>query len=238
VRPVAEAAFARTAGAPLISGNSVRLLKDARENYPAWLQAIRNAKRRVHFECYIIHEDSVGREFSDALIAKATEGVRVRVAYDWLGGFGKASRRFWRRLRAGGVEVRCYNPPSLDSPLGWVSRDHRKCLVVDGKIGFIAGLCVGTAWIGDPAANIEPWRDTGVEITGNAVANIDQAFAQVWAMMGSPIPDAELGADTVDYAGSTDVRVVATIPMTAGMSRVDELVAALARKKLWLTDAY
>jgi cardiolipin synthase len=238
VRPLAEAAFARTAGAPLISGNRVRLLKDARENYPAWLAAIRNAKDRIHFECYIIHEDSVGQQFSDALIAKAGEGVRVRVAYDWMGGFGKASRRFWRRLRAGGVEVRCYNPPALDSPLGWVSRDHRKCLVVDGKVGFVAGLCIGMAWVGDPGRNIEPWRDTGVEIRGNAVAKIDHAFAQVWATMGPPIPEAELGADAVDDAGPTDVRVVATIPMTAGMSRVDELVAAIARKRLWLTDAY
>jgi cardiolipin synthase A/B len=166
VRSIAEAAFARAAGAPLIRGNRVRLLKDARENYPAWLEAIHNAKRRIHFECYIIHEDSVGEEFSDALIARAAQGVRVRVAYDWMGGFGKASRRFWNLLRTGGVEVRCYNPPRLDSPLGWLSRDHRKCLVVDGKIGFIAGLCVGTAWVGDPSKKIDPWRDTGVESGG------------------------------------------------------------------------
>src|SRR3954447_15219807 len=132
VRVVAEGAFSRAAGAPLIGHNRVRLLKDARENYPAWLTAIGNAKRHVHFECYIIHEDAAGREFADALIAKAIHGVRVRVAYDWMGGFGKTSRRFWNRLRGAGIEVRCYNPPHLDSPLGWVSRDHRKMLVVDG----------------------------------------------------------------------------------------------------------
>jgi cardiolipin synthase A/B len=238
VRSIAEAAFARAAGAPLIRGNRVRLLKDARENYPAWLEAIHNAKRRIHFECYIIHEDAVGEEFSDALIARASEGVRVRVAYDWMGGFGKASRRFWNRLRTGGVEVRCYNPPRLDSPLGWLSRDHRKCLVVDGKIGFIAGLCIGTAWVGDPSKRIDPWRDTGVEISGNAVVDIDRAFAQVWATMGSAVPEAEGNGKTVDDPGGTSVRVVATVPMTAGMSRVDELVASLARNTLWLTDAY
>jgi cardiolipin synthase len=72
-RTVAEQAFSRTAGAPLISGNSVRLLIDAAENYPAWLAAIAGAKHHVHFESYIIHEDSAGETFADALIAKAQQ---------------------------------------------------------------------------------------------------------------------------------------------------------------------
>src|SRR5262245_63569878 len=119
VRVLAEQAFSRAAGAPLVPGNSIRLLKDARENYPAWLDAIAGAKRFIHFESYIIHDDAVGDQFSDALIARARDYVPVRVIYDWMGGFGKTSRRFWRRLRAGGVEVRCYNAPTLASPLGW-----------------------------------------------------------------------------------------------------------------------
>jgi phosphatidylserine/phosphatidylglycerophosphate/cardiolipin synthase-like enzyme len=69
-RSLADHAFSRAAGAPLIPGNCVRLLKDAGENYPAWLKAIREAKRRVHFECYIIHEDQAGETFADALIEK------------------------------------------------------------------------------------------------------------------------------------------------------------------------
>ena len=182
------------------------------------------------------HEDSTGREFADALIAKAREGVRVRVVYDWMGGFG-TSRRFWNNLRAAGIEVRCYNPPRMDSPLGWLSRDHRKSLVVDGRIGFIAGLCVGNAWIGNPAKKIEPWRDTGVEIQGEAVAEIEQAFADIWARTGPPLPESEPSTHAV-AAGETSVRVVATVPMTAGMSRLDELVASLAQTRLWLTDAY
>src|SRR5262245_11855296 len=147
LRALADQAFSRAAGAPLIEGNSVRLLKDARENYPAWLDAIAAAERHIHFESYIIHEDDAGRTFADALIAKAREGVRVRLIYDWMGGFGKASQAFWNHLRAGGVEARCYNPPSLASPLGWLSRDHRKMLAVDGRVGFITGLCVGRMWV-------------------------------------------------------------------------------------------
>lgn len=120
VRALADQSFSRAAGRPLVEGNHVRLLKDARENYPAWLEAISAAKRHIHFENYIIREDNAGRKFADALIGKAQEGVRVRLIYDWLGGFGKASRRFWNRLREGGVEVRCYNQPRLDRPLGWL----------------------------------------------------------------------------------------------------------------------
>src|SRR5512132_2061014 len=99
VRTLAEQAFSRATGASLVHGNSIRLLKDARENYPAWLDAIAGARRTIHFESYIIHDDAVGNEFAAALIAKARGGVRVRLIYDWMGGFGKTSRRFWNRLR-------------------------------------------------------------------------------------------------------------------------------------------
>ena len=238
VRTLAEQAFSRAAGAPLVGGNRVRLLKDARENYPAWLDAIRAARRHIHFESYIIHEDDVGREFAEAFIAKAGQGVRVRVLYDWLGGFRETSRRFWNRLRAAGIEVRCYNPPRIDSPFGWVSRDHRKTLAIDGDVGFITGLCVGMQWVGDPTRKIDPWRDTGVEVRGAAVADIERAFAQLWASTGEPIPEQEAIHGNVGKAGDTSVRVIATVPMTAGISRLDELVAAMARKRLWLTDGY
>ena len=177
--------------------------------------------------------------FADALVAKAREGVRVRLIYDWMGGFGKTSRSFWNHLRAGGVEVRCYNPPRLDSPFGWLSRDHRKMLAVDGQVGFITGLCVGRMWVGVPEKKIEPWRDTGVEVRGPAVADIERAFAQVWAMMGAPIPEHELvEQDALAPEGDVSLRVVASVPATAGMLRLDQLVAALARNRLWLTDAY
>jgi cardiolipin synthase len=239
LRALADQAFSRAAGALLIAGNTVRLLKDARENYPAWLDAISAAKRHIHFESYIVHEDDEGWTFAEALVAKAREGVRVRLIYDWIGGFGKTSRAFWKYLRAGGVEVRCYNRPRLDSPLGWVSRDHRKMIGVDGEVGFITGLCVGRMWVGVPEKKVEPWRDTGIEVRGPAVADIERAFAQVWAMMGVPVPEDELiSRDLIREAGDISVRVVASMPATGSLFRVDQLIAALARNRLWLTDAY
>ncbi len=102
IRIMADRAFSRAAGAPLIGGNRIRLLRDARENYPAWLDAIAAARHHIHFESYIIYDDETGRRFADALIAKAQEGVRVRLIYDWLGAWGRAPRRFWNHLRAGG----------------------------------------------------------------------------------------------------------------------------------------
>ena len=109
---VFEEAFARAAGTPLVTGNEVRLLRDAGENYPAWLEAIATARQTIHFESYIIHDDETGQEFARALKARASAGVRVRVIYDWLGAVGKTSRGFWRDLREGGIEVRCFNPPA------------------------------------------------------------------------------------------------------------------------------
>jgi len=237
VRQLADQAFSRAAGAGLIDGNSVRLLRDARENYPAWLAAIDAAARHIHFENYIFYEDETGARFADALLRKAQAGVRVRLVYDWFGCLGAASRSFWNRLRAGGVDVRCYNPPRLESPLAWVSRDHRKMLAVDGQVGFIMGLCIGRRWEGIPEKNIEPWRDTGIEVRGPAVVEIEAAFAQIWAMTGVALPSEEI-VDRAEVAGRTALRIVASTPATAGMFRLDQLVAALARERLWMTDAY
>jgi cardiolipin synthase A/B len=184
--------LSRTAGAPLVTGNSVRILKDAGENYPAWLDAIKSAKRKIYFESYIIHEDEQGLMLADALAAKVREGVSVRLVYDWMGGIWASSRKFWKRMRSAGIDVRCFNPPRLDSPFGWLSRDHRKMIAVDGEVGFITGLCVGQMWVGFPEEGIEPWRDTGVEVRGPAVADIEQSFAQVWAMTGDALPEHEL----------------------------------------------
>jgi cardiolipin synthase len=237
LRELADRMFSRAAGAPLIGGNQVRLLEDGRQNYPAWLAAIRAAKDHIHFENYFIQGDEVGHDFAEAFMARAREGVRVRIIYDWLGGFGRAPRKFWSTLRSAGVEIRVHNPPQLASPLGWISRDHRKTLIVDGAIGFVTGLCVGRMWVGDPARNIAPWRDTGVEIRGPAVAEIARAFARSWALSGPPLPELASSCEP-PTVGDVSLRIVSSEPATAGMLRLDQLVAAIARSRLWLTDAY
>jgi cardiolipin synthase A/B len=229
----------RATGAELIYGNDIRLLIDATENYPAWLDAINNAQNRIYFECYIVHEDEQGALFAEALIKKAEEGVEVKIIYDWLGGLGNTSRRYWNMLRRNGVEVRCYNPPHLIDPLSAISRDHRKTITIDGNLAFVGGLCVGEAWVGWPDRDIPPWRDTGVQITGPAVADVEAAFADVWKAIGTPLESSNV-AGRKDWAetGSTALRVVASQPGTAHVYRTDQLLATAAQESMWLTDAY
>ncbi|SFO23281.1 phospholipase D-like domain-containing protein [Nitrosospira briensis] len=238
-RTLAAQAFSRAAGAPLVHGNSIRLLKDARENYPAWLEAIRSAQKYIYFENYIIRDDDIGHQFADALIAKAKEGLPVRLLYDWLGGLTETSGSFWQRLAAGGVEVRCFNPLSFDSPLGWVSRLHRKSLCVDNRVAFVSGLCVGQMWSGYPDRNIPPWRDTGIEIRGPVVADVVHSFSRVWAETGPELPADEVPSrDSIPIAGTVDLRVLGNVAATAGLYRLEHLITVLAQRTLWLTDAY
>ena len=217
----------------------MRILKDAKENYPVWLDAIRCAQRTVHFESYVLYGDETGRAFAEALADKARDGVHVRLLYDWFGALGYKSRNLWPSLREAGVEVRCFNPPRVDRPFGWVSRDHRKVITIDGRVGFVSGLCVGQSWVGDPDRGIEPWRDTGVAIEGPAVADIELAFSETWAEAGLAIPAAELpDKASIPPAGDVMARVIASTPTTAQLYRLDQLIAAGARRSLWLTDAY
>ena len=233
---LADQAFSRTAGAPLVGGNSVRLLKDGSENYPAWLEAIRTAQHWIHFETYILHEDKIGKVFAEALCERARAGVKVRLLIDWLGNIMKTSPKFWRTLRQAGVEARSFGYPTIDSPLGWVSRDHRKSLIVDGRVAFVSGLCVGDDWTDD---GHEAQRDTGVMIQGPAVADVEIAFAESWATTGHRVPIEELPpAAMIPPAGDIAMRVIATMPSTMGVFKLDQLVASVARESLWVTDAY
>jgi cardiolipin synthase len=234
---VGDRALERASGAEASEGNCVRLLLDAQENFPAWLDAIRGAERTIFFEMYIFADDAIGREFAEALAAKARAGVRVCVVYDWLGS--------WRMgglnavMRGGGAEVRAFNPLRLDSPLGWFTRDHRKTIVVDGKTGFVSGLCVSAQWEGDPKQGHEPWRDTGIELRGPAVAELERAFAEVWDVCGDALPDDVLTpGESIARAGETRLRVIAGVPAASSTFRLDLVVASIARKSLWLTDAY
>lgn len=236
LRLVAEQMFARAAGAPLVAGNAVRILRDAGENYPAWLSAIAGARRSILFENYIIADDATGREFVAALSERARAGVAVRLIYDWMGAMGVGTERLLQPLLAAGGMVRCFNRPRFDSPFGWLARDHRKMVAVDGETGHVSGLCVSQRWHGDPLRGIAPWRDTGIEVRGPAVADIERAFAQTWAAAGGGALD--VAPVAAPRAGDVLLRVLASEPNLAGMYRLDQMIAALARETLWLTDAY
>jgi cardiolipin synthase len=98
---------------------------------------------------------------------------------------------------------------------------------------------VGQLWVGIPEKKIGPWRDTGVEVRGPAVSDVEKAFADIWGLCGSSLPQEEIVQRAeLAWAGEMDLRIVDTLPATAGMMRLDQLIAALAQDRLWLTDAY
>lgn len=239
IRPLAEQALSRAAGAPLSCGNAIELLIDAQANFDAWLAAIRCAQRSILLANYIIRADATGQAFLDALSERARAGVHVHVMRDWLGCLGQSGTRFWRSLQDAGGHVRVWNPFDPLNPFGWINRDHRKLLCVDGTIAFISGICISGQWLGDPQRGIPPWRDTGVSLRGPAVAEVEAAFAATWNTTGDPLPDDACTNEVeIPHVGEVALRVIATHPSSAGMYRLDQLIAALARERLWLTDAY
>src|SRR5207247_265985 len=146
-------------------------------------------------------------------------------------------RRFWRRLRQAGVEVRAFHPLLSLRPFELLSRDHRKLVVADGTHAMTGGLCVGDEWAGDPARRRLPWRDTMLAMRGSAVPALDRAFGRVWRRAGAPLPPDELAA-SVDGAGGCTARVVEGRPGGARVYRAVQLLAAGAAQRLWITDAY
>jgi cardiolipin synthase len=236
---VLDTLFFRSAGAPLVGGNAVTVLLDGAQNYPRWLDAIAAARRTIHLEMYIVHNDVIGRRFRELLVEKARAGVAVRVLYDWFGAFRPSSFRFWAPLVRAGGEVRIVNSPRVSTLMSLGSRDHRKLLTVDGRIAFIGGLCIGDDWLGDPPRQVPAWRDTGLEIRGPAVSEAELAFATAWARWGEGLPAGTVpGADGIRAEGDMDVRVIATSPDRSTLYRLELAALAVARSRIWLTDAY
>lgn len=234
----AERAMVRSSDAALVRGNSARLLVDGPAAFDAWLLAIEKAERWVHLENYIIRDDSTGRRFRDALVARAREGLAVRVLYDWLGCWATPAR-FWKPLRDSGADVRAFAPPTFRDPLAFLRRDHRKVVAVDGSYASVGGMCIGDDWAGDPAVGQTPWRDTGVEFRGPVAAVIDGAFAKSWAAAGPPLPPGEVGDPAaVARCGDVAVRVVEGEPGRSRIYRLSQFVAVGVERQLWITDPY
>jgi cardiolipin synthase A/B len=233
-----DRALARTSDAPLREGNKLALLKNGPNTYDDWLAAISRAERWIHLDNYIFQDDTTGQRFAEALAAKASEGVSVRVLYDWFGS-ADVSRSFWRGLRDAGVQVRAVNPPTLGAPLGVVRRDHRKLLAVDGRYASTGGVCISDGWLVTSPETGLPYRDTAVSVRGPAVADVERAFATVWDETGKPLPDDERPREEdIPRAGEESVRVIVQEPRRLRTLRILELLCAGVERRLWVTDAY
>ncbi len=164
----------------LVAGNDVRLLRNGREAFPAWLAAIEAARTRVSLEMYIFSDDSIGRRFATALLAAAARGVAVRLLYDYVG-CRDTPAAFFEGLRAGGVHTIAYHRPRFGQRRFWKlwRRNHRKTLVCDGLVAFTGGLNISDEWL-EAEAGGGGWHDAAVRLEGPVVATIEATFLATW----------------------------------------------------------
>jgi cardiolipin synthase A/B len=182
-------------GHPLTAGNKISLLVDGPATYDAMLKAIGEAKDHINFETFIFSDDEVGQEFAELLMRKQAEGVQVNLIYDAVGSMSTPSA-FFQRLRDAGVNVLEFNPINplkVRKRLLATQRDHRKVVVVDGKIAFTGGVNISNVYYGSsfsadggPNNSKEGWRDTHIQIEGPAVAELQRSFLQTWRYQKGP----------------------------------------------------
>ena len=159
-------------------GSEVKIHTDGYSFFHALLKEIAFAKDHIHLDMYIFEDDALGNMVRDALVAKAREGVEVRLIYDDVGCWN-VSNRFFERMREEGIEVAPFLPvrfPSFTSKVNY--RNHRKMIVIDGRTGFIGGMNIALRYV--KGTKSQPWRDTMLQITGSGVYSLQRAFLVDW----------------------------------------------------------
>jgi cardiolipin synthase len=206
---------------PLVAGNEARLLNDGPATYEAMFKAIAAAKKHINFETYIFENDDVGKAFAEKLIAKRTEGVEVNVRYDSVGSIA-TDRGFFERLKAEGIKVVEYNPviPGKRGKGSLNNRDHRKILVIDGKVAFTGGINVSDVYSsgsssasGSRKSREDGWRDTHIVVAGPVVAEFQKLFVENWREQKGPELESSSFFPALQVQGPHRLRVM---PANAG----------------------
>jgi len=238
-------------GSPLILGNKVTLLQNGAETYSAMFAAIRGARDHINIESYIIEDDEIGRQFADLLIERQGNGVQVNIIYDSVGGFN-TPKAFFDRLTQGGVEVLEFNPVNpLAAKKAWLinNRDHRKLLVVDGRMAFIGGINISSVYSSSPVArrrtrqataSTDAWRDTDLQIEGPVVGELQKLFMETWAKQrGKPLLPKEY-FPALREQGTDIVRAIGSTPDDPYSLMYLTLISAIgnAEREVHLTNAY
>jgi cardiolipin synthase A/B len=255
------------AGSPLTVGNRAVLLQDGPATYKAMLTAIRAARDHINFETYIFENDDVGRAFADELIAKQKQGVQVNIIYDSVGSIG-TEREFFNRIGEAGSAVLEFNPVNpLQAREGWNvnQRDHRKLLVVDGRVAFLGGINISSVYSSRPGSSGSslsgssrptraagrasedkrtakelPWRDTQLQLEGPVVAELQKLFFQTWEKQkGEPVPPRNY-FPTLGKRGNEVVRAIGSAPDEPFSLIYATLISAIrsAESEVWLANAY
>lgn len=177
----------RLAKTPIVQGNHARLLVDGDETFEAIFQAIDKARDYILVQFFIIHDDRIGRDLKERLIARCRKGVRVFLLYDEIGSHTLPTA-YLDELRREGIDARAFNTTK-----GWRNqfqinfRNHRKIVVVDGHVAFVGGLNVGDEYMGrDP--KFGPWRDTHCRFEGPCVTLVQLCFMEDWYWSAHTLP--------------------------------------------------
>jgi cardiolipin synthase len=196
-------------GVPFTTGNTLQVLRNGVEVFPAMLDAIAGSTRSVDLLWFLWGRGEVTERIADALAERAAAGVRVRVLLDGFGAKGSAPAQL-ARMRDAGCDVVFFRPVR-----GWRLttanlRTHRRVLVCDETVGFTGGTGIDSAWTGAgdrPSA----WRDNAYRITGPAVDGLRAAFAQDWLQSPRPVSDHADAFPAHDTSGSSSVQVIRAI---------------------------
>ena len=165
--------------AVLTDNNDIRIYTDGKEKFHALIEEMKRAKKYIHVQYYIIRNDEVWQDIEKVLIEKAHEGVEVRVLFDSMG-CRTMHKRDWDRLKREGIRVAEFFPAMLGQLQMRVNyRNHRKIVVIDGKVGFVGGFNVGREYIGKDE-KFGYWRDTHLCIEGAAVTSLAVRFVLDW----------------------------------------------------------
>jgi len=233
---------------PLTKGNKVTLLADGKDAYAAMFKAIQSARDHINLETFIIDDDNVGNKFSDLLLKKQAEGVQVNLMYDSYGSHTNPAA-FFQRLRDGGIQVVEFNPINpLKAHGNWLlaHMDHRKILIVDGKIAITGGVNISSVyssslsgWHKNKGTPL-PWRDTDVQIEGPAVAEFQKLFLETWSKQNGPKLSERNYYPRIKEDGNALVRVVGSTPGSDNRITFIVYVAAItfAEHSIHMTNAY
>jgi cardiolipin synthase len=233
---------------PLTKGNKVTLLADGQAAYAAMLKAIQNAGDHINLETFIIEDDEVGRRFTDLLLQKQAEGVQVNLIYDSVGSFSTPAS-FFQRLRDGGIQVVEFNPVNPFKAHGhWLLAhpDHRKILIIDGKVAIAGGINISSVYSSRLSGRRQvkgaplPWRDTDVQIEGPAVAEFQKLFLDTWQKQKGPKLSERNYFPDLKEEGNALVRVVGSTPGQDNRITFIVYVSAItfAEHSVHLTNAY
>jgi cardiolipin synthase len=223
---------------PVYRGGEVSLLQNGDQFYPAMLDAIRGARDNVTFEVYIFESDEIGRQFMDAFIERARQGVEVRVLVDWFGSL-KFKRKDQEELKRAGVRVERFRPLNHRNLVRMYRRTHRRAIVIDGSVAFTGGAAIAKKWAGDVRTKHE-WRDSMTRVTGPLVGGIQSAFAESWVYCTGELLGTERFFPPLEVSpGPCTLSVVSSPSDSLQPVRIlFWLSFANARRRLWISNSY